>query len=90
MEHPDTRVITMAVATPVTLATLFLYCYFGKIASESYAKMADCLCECNWENLSLKHQKYFVIMIENAQRPMNYYGFGIAALDLETFTKVNE
>lgn len=29
-------------------------------------------------------------MIENIQRPLYYHGFGLAILDLETFTRVND
>lgn len=50
--------------------------------------MADCIYELAWRKLTNGLQKYFIILIANMQRPFYYHGFGIANLDLETFTKV--
>lgn len=52
--------------------------------------MADCLFEMNWQSLSIELQKHVLIMIGNAQRPMEYRGFGMAVLNLETFLKVRK
>lgn len=51
--------------------------------------MADCLYDTNWQMFSIKLQKYVVIMIGNAQKPLYYHGFGVAVLNLVTFTKVS-
>lgn len=88
-EHIDIGVFTIFACVVVGILSLFLYCFFGKLATESYAKMADCLYESNWQILNVKCQKYFVLMIENAQEPLYYQGFGIAVMNLETFTKVS-
>lgn len=56
-------------AIGVSLLILFMYCYFGKIASESSLEIAN-------------------FMITNAQAQLYYHGFGVAFLNLETFTKV--
>lgn len=50
--------------------------------------IATLLFQANWQALPLKLQKYFVVMITNAQTPLYYHGFGVAVLNLETFTKV--
>lgn len=89
-EHIDIGVFTIFACVIVGMLSLFLYCFFGKLATESFAKMADCLYESNWQILNVKCQKYFVLMIENAQQPLYYQGFGIAVMNLETFTKVSE
>lgn len=70
-------------------ANLFLYCFFGKLASDSFAKMADCLYEYNWYELPFDLEKYFIIMIANAQKPLFYDGFGVLVLNLQTFTNVS-
>lgn len=70
------------------LLNLFLYCFFGKFATHSFEKMIRCLYEFSWMNLSTDLQKYVIIMIINAQRPIFYHGFRIVTLNLETFTKV--
>lgn len=67
---------------------IYLYCYFGKLATDSYMKMADCLYQSNWHILPIELQKYMILMINNMQQPLHYYGFGISLLNLETFIKV--
>lgn len=73
----------------INVMNLFLYCYFGKMATHSFEKMASCLYRANWHYFPIELQKYYVIMIGNAQRPLYYHGFGVAILNLETFTKVS-
>lgn len=68
---------------------LFLLCFFGKIATDSFDEMAKILYESNWQHLSPDLQRNFVIMIANAQQPLHYDGFGMAILNLETFTRVS-
>lgn len=67
---------------------LFLYCYFGHLATECYLEMADCLYESQWHNYPLKLQKYLLLTIQNAQQPFYYHGFGMIYLNLNTYCKV--
>lgn len=71
------------------MSTLFTFCYFGKLSTTSFENMADCMYENNWYEWSIESQKHIVIMIMNAQRSIYYHGFGVALLNLETFTKVS-
>lgn len=50
--------------------------------------MADSLFHANWLDVSIEQQKYFIMMVENAQQPHYYHGFGVVVLNLETFTTV--
>lgn len=59
------------------------------MATESFGQMTECLFGYSWYELPVDLQKYFVLMIANAQQPMFYNGFKIAVLNLETFTKVS-
>lgn len=52
-------------------------------------KVADILYESNWQDLPVNLQKNFILMIGNAARPLQYDAFGIAPLNLETYTNVN-
>lgn len=72
------------------MAPLFLYCYYGKVASESCEKMADCLYGSNWRKLSIKLQKYVILMIADMQKPIYYHGFGFFNLDLKIFIAVSK
>lgn len=73
-----------------TVLTLFAYCYFGKLATQSFEDMADAFYESNWQNLPINLQKYMILMIANAQKPLYYHGYGLAVLNLETFTAVSQ
>lgn len=68
---------------------LFLLCFFGKIATDSFAEMGDIFYGADWQNLSPALQRYFVVIIANAQQPLYYDGFGVAILNLEMFQRVS-
>lgn len=70
------------------IGTLFVFCYYGRIATDSYLEMGDCLYECDWRILSIDLQKYFILMIGNTQKPIFYNSFGFAILNMNTFCKV--
>lgn len=89
MEHLDKNVLTILAATTVSSSNLFIYCFFGKLATESYQKMADCLYESKWWELPVELQKYLLLMNMNMQRLLYYHGFEVAVLNLETFTRVS-
>lgn len=72
------------------LVNIFLYCYYGKLATESFEDMSNCLYEFKWRKLPVKQQKYIIPMMANAQRPLYYHGFGIVILNLETFCNVRK
>lgn len=80
--------LVMAIVSNVT--TISVYCYFGKMATESFLDMSCCLFESDWLHLPVKLQRFFILMIADAQLPLHYHGFHIATLNLETFTKVTK
>lgn len=85
----DLNVVTLVLSTTINLSALFLYCYFGDMASESYKKISDCVYNMGWYELQPRLQKYFPLVIANMQKSLFYYGFGIISLDLRTFTRVS-
>lgn len=89
MKHMDKNFLTILAATTVSSSNLFIYCYCGKLATESYQKMADLLYESNWWLLPVRLQRYFLLMNANMQRLLFYHGFEVAVLNLETFTQVS-
>lgn len=68
---------------------MFLLCFFGKIATDSFAEMGDISYGADWQNLSPALQRYFIVIIANAQQPLYYDGFGVAILNLEMFQRVS-
>lgn len=88
-KHIDFDLVILLLGFSCSISNLFAYCYFGKLATESFEKMTECLYEYNWLDLPIELQKYFIIMIGNTQKPIYYHGFGFAILNLETFTQVS-
>lgn len=76
------------VTTVTNSLMLFLCCFFGELAAESFEKMADCLYECDWYELPVDSQNYILVMIANAQKPIHYHGFGVIVLELKSFASV--
>lgn len=88
MQNIGFGILFVLMLVSINILNLFLYCFFGKMATDSFKEMSICLYKTNWQNLPIDLQKFVVLMIGNAQRPLYYHGFGVAILDLETFTKV--
>lgn len=80
----------MVVGFSSYVLTIFVYCFCGKMATESFLNMSDCLFESDWIRLPIKFQKTIFFMIYNAQEPIYYRGFGMSTLNMQTFVKVND
>lgn len=89
LQHPDFELVVLFVAIIVGVSNMFLYCFFGKLSTDSFMKMCQCLFESNWFKIQVDLQKYFILMIADAQKPLYYHGFHMAILNLETFAAVN-
>lgn len=75
-------------AGSIGILILTLYCHYGKMATDSFGTMSDCMYEYNWYDLPVELQKFFILMIGNGHRPVYYTGSGVATLNMETCTKV--
>lgn len=74
LQNINSDIIMMVVAASVGMSNLFIYCYFGEMATEYFKRMSNCLYQSEWEALPVELQKYFVVMIANTQIPMFYSG----------------
>lgn len=88
-QHFDFIVASVISNTVIGMSTLLLYCYFGKLASESYEAMPVCVYNMNWYEQPSQVQKYVILMIANMDKPICYHGFEVAELNMETFVKVD-
>lgn len=86
--HINFGICMLVFASSIGISILLCFCYFGKLVTEDYQQMANCVYESNWINLPIEQQKHLVLIIQNAQQPILYLGLGIAVLELETFCKV--
>lgn len=60
---------------------IIVYCYFGSLATECFLKS-------NWPDFPVALQKRFIFMIANIQKSIDYHGFEIVELNLETLDKI--
>lgn len=88
MRHFDITFFLLLAGSEITLLFLYMYCYHGKIATDSLLAYSDCIYNCDWYRYPDAIQKMFIIMIAYGQRQQFYNGFGILNLKLETFTAV--
>lgn len=88
MKHLDWGILLLFIGIAAAISNLFLYCYFGQFAHDYYLDIANCYYNANWLTLPSNIQKYFVLLIANAQRPLRYHGLGLAFVDLNTFLRV--
>lgn len=78
--------ISVAVINP---SWVFLHCFLGKLVTDRYDELSIHLFQSEWYNLPVDLQKYFILMIQNTQIPMEFDGLGIYVLDLEAFATVS-
>lgn len=74
----------------ICASQMFLYCYFGQLATDSFQNLDDFLFDLNWFNFSIEQQKCINLILLNSQKPLIYHGFGIVKLDLQSYTKVTK
>lgn len=81
-------ILIMCLAIVTSTLNSFLYCSFGKSASDNIASFSDQLYNADWPGIPNNSQKSLILMIMNTQQAPAYHGFEMVTLNLETFTKV--
>lgn len=71
-----------------SVANLYLYCFAGANVTDNCQMFANDLFYSNWLEMPNNLQKYFVIMIAAAQRPVYLEGYGLIRLSMESFGRV--
>lgn len=89
MQHSDFKLLVQPfISLLVGTGSLYLFCYFGKLATESFENMSDCAYNANWLQFDIALKKYVILMIQNAQYSLHFHGYGMLILNLQTFTQV--
>lgn len=57
------------------LVLFYLLCNFGNKVTDQIVSLSDSYFEALWYHLPVDQQKYFILMISNAQRPIYMEGF---------------
>lgn len=68
---------------------IYFHCLLGKYVTDRFDRLPNHLFQSRWYDLPIRMQKYFILLLADAQNPLIFYGLGIYALDLETFTSVS-
>lgn len=87
--HNYITIIVVVVGVSAGILIIFPFCFYGKLATESFDKMTDVIWDLNWLVLPLALQKYIILLLANMQMTMYYHGFEIITLDLNTFVRVS-
>lgn len=90
MQHPDSTLFVLFISIVVAIGNVYLLCYFGKLATESFQNMSGCIYNSNWQQLDIDLKKYIILMVRSSRRPLIFHGYGMLILNLETFTQVSE
>lgn len=67
---------------------ILLTCYFGEMVTTQFENFSSELEKCNWYTFPNDFQKMFVILLQNAQKPVIIYGFGNVFCMRDTVKKV--
>lgn len=68
--------------------TVYLYCHFGSVITESFSKCGDLVYESHWLELPINLQRFSIMMIQNSHLELAFKGFDMVELNLESFTNV--
>lgn len=71
-------------------STLFLYCYYAELATHNLHEFGNELFNSTWYELPLEMQYNYILIIANAQKPLNYDGLHMIFLNLPTFSQVKD
>lgn len=89
MQHSDFKLLVQPfISLSVGTGSLYLFCYFGKLATESFENISNCIDNASWQHFDIELKKYVIFMIKNAQRSLHFHGYVMLVLNLETFTYV--
>lgn len=87
-KHMDLNMLVCANALMSSTIAVFLYCYVGSLTTDQFLRYGDISYESQWYKLPIDLQKFFQLIIVDAQRSLSYHGFGIIDLNLNAFTKI--
>lgn len=88
LQHIDIQFFLLFGGGAIGLMNLYVYCYYGKMATVELEAYADCIYNTQWYRKPLEIQKSFVVVIAHTQRPLFYHGFGAINLNMETFLRL--
>lgn len=88
MTYFDFTAGNLFIGVATGFSNLFVYCFIGYKSVAYYTSVGDLLYQSNWHKLPTKYRRYFVLMIQDAQKPVLFHGFKIIKITLGTFTNV--
>lgn len=68
--------------------TLYLYCESAQLATDNLIQFGDEVFDSDWYKLPIEIQKSFILIIANAELPINYDGLHMVDLNSPTFARV--
>lgn len=68
---------------------LYFHCLLGKVLTDWFNQLPNHLFYSKWYKSTNELQKFFILMIQNAQQPLFFEGLGIYTLNLQSFSHVS-
>lgn len=72
----------------ISILSVYVYCYFGKMSTDCFEQLVDCIYTANWLGQNSNSRKILILIMTNAQQPLYYHGFHIIIINMATFTQV--
>lgn len=88
LRHFDANIGLVFICVINSLFTLFLYCFFGSLATDSFSRISDCVYDSRWYELPTELKIYPIMILGNSHLPLRFYGHKIVSMNLGTFQKV--
>lgn len=87
LRNPNLYIVTIINVIMSSVSNLYLYCFAGAVVTDN-CRFSDDLFYSNWIEMPNSLQKFYIIMIAEAQRSMYLEGYGLIRLSMESFGKV--
>lgn len=71
-----------------TFVTLFSFCEFSEIVACQFEIFSEELYQCDWYLATNRLQRMFLVVLANAQQPMDIHGYAGIECTRDTFKKV--
>lgn len=88
IQNLDPKIFMIILGLPMSTGTVFLYCYVGSLTTEQFSRYATIPYESDWLMMPLQLQKFLLIIVAEARRPVEFSGLGLFSLNLMAFGKV--
>lgn len=71
------------------LVNIFVFCFIADRTTSSLATVGDMAYQSMWYKYRVRQQKYIILIIRRAEKPVNFYGLKMVDCNLKRFSTVS-